>query len=126
MAKILLIDDDDQFRQMLKKRLERAGFGVTEAVNGLDGVRHLRESTPDLVVTDLIMPEQEGIDTIAQIRNTHPDLKIIAISGGGKVSADSYLPIAQAMGAVRTFAKPLDWERFLKEINELIPQEHAS
>ena len=106
MAKILLIDDDTNLRTMTTMALAAAGHQVVEAKDGKQGVRLFHEHRPDLVITDLIMPDQEGIETIAQLRRAQPGRPIIAISGGLTHSA-LYLNIAAKVGAHHTLAKPL-------------------
>ena len=123
MPKILLIDDDGQFRRMLKTRLERAGFDVFEADDGDRGIKLFRSEPVDLVITDIVMPDQEGFATISALRRISPVVKIVAVSGGGIVNADSYLPVAKKLGAARTFPKPLDWKAFLETIRELLEAE---
>ena len=108
MARLLLIDDDDAFRTMLRRTLERAGHTVTEAEEGGAGLRALATVPIDLVITDIIMPGMEGLQTIQEIRRARPGLKIIAISGGGRQHPESYLKVAQAFGAVCVLSKPFD------------------
>mgnify|MGYP000499714444 CR=1 FL=1 len=105
MTKILLIDDDANLRTITTMALESAGHQIIEARDGKEGYRLFREHRPDLVITDLVMPEQEGIETIAQLRREQPSLPIIAISGGLARSA-LYLTIAAQIGAQHTLAKP--------------------
>lgn len=120
MATILIIDDDELFRSMLREMLEAASYTVVEAEDGREGMAKLRESHPDLVITDLIMPNQEGLETIQQIHQIYSQLPIIAVSGGGRLSADSYLPAALGLGAQKTFAKPFDRHHFLAAVAELL------
>ncbi|MCZ6677490.1 MAG: response regulator [Candidatus Poribacteria bacterium] len=124
MARILVIDDDDQVRGMLRQMLERAGYEVIEAPDGEEGMRLYREAPSDLVIMDLIMPEKEGIESIAVLRRDFPDVKIIAISGDGHIGPDDYLHVAEMLGARRTFAKPLDWKAVLQSVREII--DHAA
>jgi len=83
MARILLIDDDAPVRRTLRKMLERQGYEVEEAPDGKAGLTLYQENPADLIITDLIMPEMEGIETIMELRRRFPDVKIIAMSGGG-------------------------------------------
>ena len=121
MASILLIDDDDQFRKMLKETLRRAGHDVVEASNGKQGLGLFREQQTDLVVTDIVMPETEGIEMIMSLRKDFPDVKIIAVSGGGRMGPEGYLHMAEVMGAARAFSKPLERDDFLSAVQELVP-----
>lgn len=104
--RILLVDDDDLLRKMLQISMTKAGHIVIEARNGRDALEICRVEPPDLVVTDVIMPEKEGIETIGDIRRLYPDVRIIAMSGGGRNSAADYLNIARQMGAAAVLAKP--------------------
>jgi len=117
---ILIIDDDPQVLAMLRQRLMRNGYEVIEAADGKEGVKIYRENPTDLIITDLIMPEKEGIEIIIELRRDFPDIKIIAMSGGGRVSPDQYLPMAKGLGARYTFAKPIEMEELLQAINELL------
>ena len=119
VALILIIDDDDQLRGMLREMLEHAGYEVTDASNGKEGIRLYRENPADLVITDLIMPEKEGIETIMDLRQEFPEVKIIAMSGGGRVEPDSYLHMARGLGALCTLTKPLDRNALLRTVREL-------
>ena len=84
MARILIIDDEEKFRKMLRQMLERAGHEVVEAPDGKEGVKLYREKLTDLIITDIFMPEKEGIQTIKELKRDFPEAKIIAISGGGR------------------------------------------
>ncbi|PHR29463.1 MAG: response regulator [Desulfotalea sp.] len=116
--KILIIDDDPRIRNLFRMWLEREGLEVFEAENGMEGVREQRQRPMDLIVCDLIMPVQEGIETITQIKSEYPDVGIIAISGGGKIGPDSYLSVAQHLGAWRVFTKPVDMRLMVETIEE--------
>lgn len=116
--KILIVDDDDRIRDLFRMWLERAGFEVYEAENGRKGVEAQRTNPVDLLICDLIMPVQEGIETITQFRNDFPGIGIIAISGGGKIGPDSYLAVAEHLGAWRVFTKPIDMPLLIETIME--------
>lgn len=121
MAKILIMDDDNQFRVMLRIMLENAGYkDIEEAENGNIGMKLIRNSHFDLVITDIIMPDKEGIETIIEIRKNFPAIKIIAMSGGGKVGADSYLVMAGHLGAGRTLSKPFQQSELVDAVRELL------
>jgi YesN/AraC family two-component response regulator len=120
MGLILIIDDDDQIRRVLRKTLERDGYDVADAPNGKEGIRLYRENPADLVITDIIMPEKEGIETIKELKRDFPEVKIIAISGGGRIGPESYLKMAKGLGAQRTLTKPLGRDELLKTVRELI------
>ena len=121
MARILIIDDSDPFRTLLREILEREGFDVSEAANGDLGISEFHQMHPDLVITDIVMPEKEGIQTIRELKREAPDTKIIAISGGGKHNnAPEYLQLALDFGADRTFPKPFDKQELLQTIRDLL------
>jgi|ERR1700694_4305764 len=120
MPRILLIDDDELFRNMLRATLEQLGYIVTEARDGQEGIALHQLRPADLVITDLIMPGKEGLETIHELRRLQPGLKIIAMSGGGRVPAADFLHIAKKMGAARVFTKPFANEAMATVIAELL------
>ena len=120
MANILIIDDDNQFRTMLRKMVERNGYEVIEASDGKEGIKLYRKNPTDLIITDLIMPDKDGIETIQELRKDFPDVKIIAISGGGRLGPHDYLHLAKMLGAQRTLTKPIELDELLKAIEELL------
>ncbi|MDY0108607.1 MAG: response regulator [Candidatus Krumholzibacteria bacterium] len=122
MATILVIEDDREVRDFLVEVLSRAGHAVTAAANGRDGVAKFREEPAQVVITDIIMPEKDGIETILDLRREHPQLKVIAISGGGRSTPENYLHSARLLGADRAFRKPFRNEEILAAINELVPE----
>jgi len=120
MAKILIIDDDPAILTMLKKMLEKAGFEVDIANNGSEGLEKIECCTPDLLVTDIVMPEKEGLELIFYLRRKNPGLKIVAISGGGRFNYEGYLTSAKLLGADLIFQKPLVHKEFVQAISDLI------
>ena len=114
MKSILVIDDDLLFSRVLAQLLERCGYRVTVANSGAEGLQRYREELADLVITDLKMPGTDGLETISILHHEHPELKVIAISGG---DLDD-LPLARRMGACHTFVKPFDTEELLETIEE--------
>lgn len=122
-TQILIIDDDKQIRDLLRNLIEMMGGSVIEAVDGRDGLNKQYNHKSKLVITDLIMPEQEGFETIKIIRSQFPETKIIAISGGGRISAEQYLPTAKELGADMVFSKPFEIEEFSQAIKELLSNE---
>ncbi len=120
MARILIIDDDESIRSLLQLMLERIGHTTEVAANGREGLEKIREAGFDLVITDLIMPEKEGIKTIQELRRTHPALKIIAMSGGGRIGSHDYLPLARLLGASRTLPKPFDSDQLAAAVTEVL------
>lgn len=119
-TRILLVDDNDQLRRLLARVLDRAGYRVIEARHGGEALAHQRREPADLVITDLIMPEKEGIETILELRQVNPQTRIIAMSGGGRVNATDYLTLAAALGASRTMAKPFSEEELLTAVREAL------
>ncbi|MBF0550493.1 MAG: response regulator [Deltaproteobacteria bacterium] len=123
MAKILVVDDDIDFREMLCFSLRKDGFDVSEASDGNQAIKLVGSESVDLVITDLIMPNKEGVELIMELRRTMPGIKIIAMSGGGRVSPESYLAVANALGADRTIAKPVFRDDLIKVISQLLGDE---
>lgn len=120
MASVLVVDDEPSIRELLRHILERDGHLVTEAENGRKAVRALRDGGVDLVITDIIMPEQEGMETITEIRRTRPEVKIIAISGGGQRLSMDVLPMAERLGADLTIEKPFKPASIAAAVAELL------
>lgn len=123
MKKILVIDDEPYILMMLKKMMERAGYEVDLSTNGIEGLENFKKNTPDLVISDIIMPEKEGLGTIREMKQLSPDLKIIAVSGGGRASADDYLHTAKLFGADRIFQKPFNQAEIVGAVRELLGNE---
>jgi DNA-binding response OmpR family regulator len=117
--KILVIDDDHLVRYTVSKILSSYGYEVVTAADGKRGMIVLRDEHPDAVITDIIMPEQEGIDTIIQIRRERPGIKIIAISGGGRIRNIDFLEMAQSLGADEVIAKPFGADELLNRLTRL-------
>lgn len=120
MYRILIIDDDHHILLMVKKMLERAGYEVDLASNGNEGLELFRNIQADLVITDIIMPEKEGLETIREMRRIQPNLKIIAMSGGGKISADNYLETAKIFGASQVLEKPFTQKTMIAAVTKLL------
>ncbi len=120
MSGILIVEDDKELREMLKLSLMRRKFVVLEAENGKDAITHFKPSMTDLVVTDLIMPEEDGLKVIMKLREIKPSIKIIAISGGGKAGPGNYLSLAKALGADAIFSKPFSINDLIEKIEELV------
>ena len=116
MAAILVIDDDPDVRDLLKRTLESAGHQVTLAADGRQGVLVFRSTGADLVITDLFMPNQEGLETIKQLRLEFPEARIIAISG--KPTGGTMLSVAQRLGAIAVLPKPFLPDELLKTVEQ--------
>jgi DNA-binding response OmpR family regulator len=117
---ILVIDDEQLIRLQIRNALEFEGFTVHEAANGNEGLARIAQSTPDVVITDILMPDKEGIETILELRRTHPKIRIIAISGGGRTGNKDFLRTAKHLGADRTLAKPFGLAELLRLVREVL------
>ena len=120
MALILIIDDEPLMRRTMRTVLEKAGHRVEEAGDGNEGLRKFGELKPDLVVTDIVMPDREGVETIGALRRLAPEMPIIAISGGGSVGGTLFLELAEQLGATRTASKPLRNADLLRLVDECL------
>jgi CheY-like chemotaxis protein len=120
MALILIIDDEPQIRSMLKLMLERDGYEVAEAPDGIEGIRIYRQNPADLIITDLIMPNKDGIGVIIDLKKEFPNVKIIAMSGGGLNKPEGYLKGAKKLGAACTLTKPIDRGEMLRAIKDVL------
>jgi len=118
--KILLIDDDVAVLRTLEIVLEDRGYEVVTAKDGAEGLRLFQKYHPDLVITDLIMPEKEGIETILEMRRERPDAKIIAISGGGRTHNRCFLDMAARFGAAAVLPKPFMPDELAAKIEEVM------
>ena len=117
---ILIVDDEAQMRLALRQMLEREGYTVREAENGDKAIRIHREKQADLIITDIIMPDKEGLGTIVELKNEFPHTKIFAMSGGGKNSPEQYLRMASGLGVDRVFIKPFNREDILSAVAEAL------
>jgi len=120
MTKILIIEDDAEVRALLQRLLERAGYDVTVAEDGAEGFETFAAASPDVVITDLYMPRMMGVEVIKRMRDINADVKILAISGGGKSrSPVGQLSRAKKVGATETLAKPFDPSDLLSAVDRL-------
>ena len=117
MADILLIDDEAQMRRMIVRVLNAAGHTVREAADGRVGIELFRDAVPALVITDIVMPDMEGIELIRELRRLEPSVPILAISGGGPAL---YLRAAIELGATASLAKPFDGDAMLTLVEKLL------
>jgi CheY-like chemotaxis protein len=126
MPGVLIVEDDKELREMLKLSLLRRGITVLEAENGKDAIVHFKPLLTDLVVTDLIMPEEDGLKVVIKLKELKPSIKIIAISGGGKVGPGSYLNLAKALGADAIYSKPFSVNDLISKIEQLLDNEQLT
>lgn len=119
MAGILLVEDNDDLRSMLKQSLEKRNHKIIEASNGREALNKFKSVMTDLVITDILMPEQDGIGLIVELKKLKPELLIIAISGGGKIGPSNYLDIAGTLGADAVFYKPFNVNHLIDEVEKM-------
>lgn len=134
MGRILIIDDEEDIRDVLQLVLERGGHEVRSASNGKEAIELQREQPAEVVITDIIMPEKDGVSAIKEIRQEFPGVRIIAISGGGGVepvaykpgaiTTTAYLAAAQDVGADRVFTKPFEREDLIRAVDDLLGKAH--
>lgn len=120
MSRILVIDDEPDLRDVMRAVLEDAGYEVVEAANGRDGGARFAEAPTDLVITDIMMPEQDGIQTMIELRRLSPSTKIIAISGGGGARNLDFLQFAKQVGAVEVLAKPFTNDQLVDAVKRAL------
>jgi CheY-like chemotaxis protein len=119
MIRILVVDDEEAIRFVLEAILSRYGYEVESAEDGLVAMRKFKTQPFDIIITDIVMPEQEGLETIRKMKKEKPELGIIAISGGGRNGPIDYLSIAKKLGADFTFEKPWDNHELLEAVEQL-------
>lgn len=121
MEQILIIDDDNEFRNVLKEMLERKNYKVMTASNGEEGLRAYHENPAPIIITDIIMPSKNGVEIIFELVAQYPDISIIAISGGGKIDAEEYSKIIESIPNVKCFIKkPFAREELLTAIQKIL------
>ena len=123
MKRILIIDDDVVMREIIKEALEPQDYHLEEAPNGKIGLNLHKENPFDLVITDIIMPEMEGLETILALKRISSRLKIIAISGGGTIGPGEYLQMADKFGAHRVLVKPFDRQEIVDAVSQLLEED---
>jgi DNA-binding NtrC family response regulator len=120
MTRILLVDDDDLSRGAVHRMLERAGYSVHSTGQGSQAIVRYKTDPVDLVITDLIMPETDGLEIIQELRRTDPAVRILAISGGGRVDAEEYLSVARKFGAIEVLPKPFNGQELKQAVERAL------
>mgnify|MGYP006299521637 CR=1 FL=1 len=120
MSTVLIVDDDRQVRFLLKTVLEDAGYTVEEADTGTEAVKKYAPGRHDIVILDIIMPDMEGVETLRRLREMDPSVRVIAVSGGGKLEGSHYLRMMRGFGLEHTFAKPIDPDEFLAAVRDVL------
>ncbi|WP_028583582.1 response regulator [Desulfogranum mediterraneum] len=123
MKRILVVDDEEQIRTMLTQMLEQEGYEVHTAENGEDGMSQVGQHFFDLVITDMIMPVKDGLKFIMELVRDYPELKILAISGGGAIKAERYLTMAGYLGDIATLEKPFKRESLLNLVTQQLGED---
>jgi DNA-binding response OmpR family regulator len=126
MPRILIIDDDPDFRAMLYTLLTRMDYEVLEAENGDQGLRTARRESLDLAISDLVMPDKDGIETIRELRRSYPTLPIVAVSGCGRVNFHALLKAAKFLGASEILEKPFSREQLTSKIDAALKASHRN
>lgn len=121
MGHILIIDDEPQIRRMLRNWCEAEGYEVVEASDGREGIQSFRKHLSDVIITDIVMPNTEGVETIVTLKKEFPDVKIIAISAGGQFQHQGYLELARLFGADHAFEKPFTKQDLMAAVRQLMP-----
>lgn len=116
--RVLLIDDEPMVRKIVRKMLERASHEVVDVENGRAGLDQLERAPFDLIVTDIIMPDVEGIEVLMTVRERHPSIAVVAMSGGGRMGNVDFLEVARKLGAAATLEKPFTQDALLKAIDQ--------
>ncbi len=120
MPRILIIDDDSSIRLVFKRYLEGHGYEVAVAENGNEGLKLISRHVPDLIITDVMMPEKDGLELVLELKDKHSGIPVIAISGGMRMAPIDFLPVIKKFGARKVFYKPVELDKLLLAIKELI------
>lgn len=120
LKNILLVDDEESIRKMVRAVLGEGRYSFAEASNGVEALKIMETQSFDLILTDVIMPDCDGIELVLKVRKKLPDIKVIVMSGGGRVRADHYLNLAEKLGAARVFEKPFNTAELRETVAELL------
>lgn len=123
-SRVLVVDDDEDIRQLQTTYLRRVGYDVSSVGDGASALRFLVDEKVDLVITDIVMPDSDGVELIRNLRREYPDLRIIAMSGGGAMSSHLLLHIARSLGVSRTLAKPFGLDALLHAVRAALDPRH--
>ena len=122
MPSVLVVDDEDQVRQLIREALEQAGYAVQEARDGKEGLDQYRRQPADVVIMDVMMPDQDGLESIMILRQEFPTARVIAITGGSDmIGILNFLDVAKMMGACRTLRKPFELQTLLDTVGAEVP-----
>ncbi len=117
MSSILVVDDEEQLRKLMREILEQSGYHVTEARDGKEAIQQYRLVPADVVIMDILMPEQDGLETIATLRREFPNVKVIAITGSSEmIGILNFLDVAKMLGAHRSLQKPFEMKTLLETV----------
>ncbi len=119
MKKVIIIEDDVVIRESLKEILEMNNYTVLAVDGGMDLMKKINEFIPDILITDIIMPDKDGIEIIIEAKKTYPNIILVAISGGGRIDSESYLNTAKYLGADATLKKPFTHGQLLDLLKNL-------
>lgn len=120
MTSVLIVDDEPSICNLIRRLLEKEGYTTRLSSNGKEAVKEYTSNPPDLVITDIVMPDKEGLETIMELKRIDPEVKIIAISGGGSLGPIDYLNLAKKLGSKEVLEKPIDRNELLHKINAVL------
>ncbi len=123
---ILLVDDEESIRKMVRVVLDEEGYAFTEAMSGAEALVFMKNQSFDLIITDVVMPDCDGIELVMTVRKEQPEIKVIVMSGGGRIRANHYLKLAEKLGAARVFEKPFDIAEFREAVVELLTENNSA
>jgi CheY-like chemotaxis protein len=126
MAVLLVIEDDEAMRKLMVRTLSAGKHKVHQAENGREGLALMDEHTPDIVITDILMPQKEGIATIREVQERAPDTRIIAVSGGGMSHNLMFLDVARALGADAVLAKPFRPAQLMSAVERVLGEPRSA
>ncbi len=120
MKKILIVDDEEPIRRSIRDILDVGDYELFEAGNGFEAMEIVKRESPELVITDIIMPEKEGIETIMELNEDYPEIKIIAISGGGRIGSEEVLSTVEELEVVGTLKKPFSVSELFEMVRKAV------